>query len=118
MARRLEQLDWETSSVKKVAKITLSPSEERVTLRTSTSVSPEVRASLLELADHVRTTLEVDVSVRGKVCLRHNSLQVLLESESKKVKKMLILDLTNNTFKTSKEFYEQLRTTNRGSNDV
>ncbi len=89
----------------KLAKVTVSPSEERVTIKISKNTDIELVKSLMSLSNHIKDNIETDVSLRGIVKFRYNSiLQVELCSENKKEKRKFLLDLSDNKFKTFKEY--------------
>lgn len=104
---RLEFTERELEHKYKTAKVTVSPSEERVTVKISKNTDIKMVDSIVFLSNYIRDNIETDISLslRGIVKFRYNSiLQAELYSENKKENRKFLLDLSDNKFKTFKEY--------------
>lgn len=88
-----------------VGRLTVSPTGGRVTLKRKDDLDPLIAERLIVYAQHIQHNTNATMSLRGRITIRHNSLQAILASENKKEKESYVMDLSDGQVTTQSEFY-------------
>lgn len=107
MNRYLEVVDAVVTAKNCLGRLTVSPSEGRVTLKVKSDLENDSLVDrLIELATYVKNNSNAKNSLRGKIKLHHNSLQVTIMAGDKGEKESYVLNLDGGGITNRSTFYK------------